>query len=162
MPKSVPEDAVKLFLKDHADLPLAASDDGRPVTPTSTSGGSRPPRPRSATLGESPDRPSTATGRCLTADTGGDPETAPVSLVECADAIAWEIVFDDAEPELPLHHPDGYFLGLVDDVDAVEGAEVFAVTPESGESRHFQEWLFTAAAPASTPPPPGDESPSPA
>lgn len=154
--ETVPEDAVKLFLKNHADLPLAASDDGVILSADFDLWRFTAPEAAFATLGEYL-IVHDSDGRCLTADTGGDPETAPVSLVECADAIAWEVEFDDANQNYRFTTPDGYFLGLADDEDAVEGAEVFAVMPESGESRHFQEWL-TAAVPAETPPPPGDES----
>ncbi|MDN3238703.1 RICIN domain-containing protein [Glycomyces tritici] len=163
--QNVPSGAVKVYLKDHPTLPLAASEDGarltadhhlwRLVAVEALQG-----------LGAY-QLVHDDSGRCLSADTGGGGETAPVFLIECADAISWELVFDP----LPSHSDfrfvtaDGYFLGLADGSDAEEGAEVLAVKPETGASRHFQEWLFEAPPvnPPSSPPPSSpapSESPS--
>jgi LPXTG-motif cell wall-anchored protein len=103
-------------------------------------------------------------GRCLSTDTSGGGETAPVLLTDCADAISWQLVYDPT----PSHRDfrfvttDGYFLGLEDDADAEEGAEVLAVNPETDTSKHFQEWLFADAPPPSDPPtdPPTSTPPS--
>lgn len=103
-------------------------------------------------------------GQCLTADTSGGAETAPVSLADCVDAITWQIVFDDrpSHSDYRFVTADGYFLGLEDDTAIEEGAEVLAIDVESGISGHSQEWWFGASSPEDTPAPDAIPSEAPA
>ncbi|GAA2133920.1 hypothetical protein GCM10009782_21620 [Glycomyces algeriensis] len=161
--QTVPAGPVKVFLKDHESLPLAASANGARLTNDHDLW-------RLVAVEAFQDLGQyqlvhDASGRCLSADTTGGDETAPVILTDCADAIGWKLVFDP----LPSHSDfrfitaDGYFLGLEDGSDAEEGAEVLAVKPETSASRHFQEWRFADAPPPSNPPssPPPSTPPSP-
>ncbi|MEU5154828.1 hypothetical protein [Glycomyces sp. NPDC021274] len=155
--QNVPAGAVKMFLKDHEDLPLAASEDGAHLT-------ADPHLWRLVAVEAFQELGRYQlvhddSGRCLSADTTGGGETAPVFLIDCADAIAWEVVFDTvpANSDFRFITADGYFLGLADGSEAEEGAEVLAVQLETGTSRHFQEWLFAAPPPGPTP----SASPSP-
>lgn len=157
----LPAEPTVVYLKDHVDIPLAWTDTGARLT---------------AAFDEWTFRSVEAlidlgnyqiihedTGQCLTTDTSGGAETVPVALADCADALTWQIVFNDA----PTHRdfrfktPDGYFLGLEDGDDAAEGAEVLAVKPESGASQHHHEWnLAVLGAPVVPEPPSPSESPS--
>jgi hypothetical protein len=113
-------------------------------------------------------------GQCLTADTSeesaaADTETAPVSLVDCADAAAWQVGFDDAasKSDFRFETAEGYFLGVEYGTDPAEGVEVSAVEPRGAKSKHFQEWMFAAppvetpSSPAPTTPPASESEPEP-
>lgn len=159
--QAVPSNAVKLFLKDHETLPLAATADGAHLTADYHLWRLVPVEAMQE-LGEY-QLVHEESGQCLTADTGGG-ETVPALLVECADAIAWEVVFDTtpANSDFRFITADDYFLGLADGSEAEEGAEILAVKPETGASRHHQEWLFAPPPPPSPPtsPPPSSPAPS--
>lgn len=157
----VPDEPVRMYLKDHPDLTLAQQNgavrlaaDGdlwtlRAVEALQDLGEYQVVRE--------------SDGKCLSADVSGGGETAPVFLADCAGADAWNVVFDDAQSNEDFRFigTDGYYLGLTDDADAVEGAEVVAVALGDGASpsRHFQEWLFAAVPPETLPPTPS-ETPS--
>ncbi|WP_198667018.1 RICIN domain-containing protein [Glycomyces dulcitolivorans] len=150
--QTLPEDPAKLFLKEHEDIPLAVQG-GAAVLSADFDLWTLRPVEAMQDLGEY-QIVQDSSGQCLTADTSGGEETVPVVLADCADALAWTTVYNDApaQQDFRFTTADGYFLGLADDASAVEGAPILAVDPESDQSRHFQEWLFA------TPPP---ESPSP-
>jgi LPXTG-motif cell wall-anchored protein len=154
--QTVPEGPVRIFLKDHEDLPLAADDTGvrlsavgdlwtlQPAEALVPLGGYRLVHDES--------------GQCLTADTSGGGETAPVALADCAGAVVWSVVYDDrtAHYDYRFATPDGYHLGLETN-DAVEGARVRTVKVDPDQTLHSQEWQF-AGGDAPTPPP--SETPS--
>jgi LPXTG-motif cell wall-anchored protein len=160
--QELPGEGAKLFLKNHEEVPLAFTDDGAVLSADHDLWGFIAVEALND-LGEY-HLQHDDTGQCLTADTAVATETIPVALADCADALAWEIVWND----VPSHNDfrfittDGYYLGLEDGADAVEGAEVQAVLPETGASRHFQEWHI-AFAPTQPPSesPSTSESPSP-
>jgi LPXTG-motif cell wall-anchored protein len=152
--EQLPSEPAQIALKEHDDLPLAWTDTGLRLSADHDEWTFRPVEAM-MDLGEHQIRHED-TGQCLTADTSGGEETVPVALADCADAIAWQVVFDDA----PFHDdfrfvaPDGHFLGLESGSDVVEGAEVKAVLETNG-SKHHQEWHLAA------PDAPPSESPSP-
>lgn len=155
--QDVPEGAVKMFLKDHEGLPLAATEDGAHLA-------ADPHLWRLVAVEALQELGQYQlvhddSGQCLSAHTTGGGATAPVFLIDCADAIAWEVVFDTvpSNSDFRFITADGYFLGLAEGSEAKEGAEVLAVHPEAGDSRHSQEWLFAAPPPGPTP----SASPSP-
>ncbi|MQM27185.1 LPXTG cell wall anchor domain-containing protein [Glycomyces albidus] len=153
----VPEEPSRLFLKDHEDIPLAVSG-GEAVLSADADLWTLRAVEALLDLGEY-QIVHDESGQCLTADTSGGEAAVPVVLADCADAVAWGVVYHD----VPSHRdfrftgPDGYFLGLLDDASAVEGAAVLAVAPETDHSLHFQEWRFAAAdAPPPTSAPPNE------
>lgn len=162
----VPEEPSRLFLKDHEDLPLAESG-GEAVLSADADLWALRPVEALHDLGEY-QIVHDATGRCLTADTSGGEVSVPAVLADCADAVAWTTVYHD----VPSHNdfrfttPDGYYLGLIDNASAVEGAPVLAVDSDRDQSKHYQEWRFAAAEepPASSAPPsesvPSSEDPT--
>lgn len=154
--QTVPEGPVAIYLKDHQDLPLDADGTGIRLSADHDLWTLRPAEAlmplgaRQIVHDE--------TGRCLTADTVGGGETAPVLLADCADAVAWELVYDDRDSHRDFRFvaPGGYHLGLEDN-GAVEGARVLAVRTDSASTLHSQEWQFAATdvpptAPPSAPP----------
>lgn len=152
----VPEGPVRMYLKDHADLPLDVDGDGVRLATEFDLWTLRAPEAL-VDLGEY-QIVHVESGRCLAADTSGGGETAPVALADCAGSEPWTVVFDDvpSNSDFRFLTPDGYFLGLEDDAEAVHGVEVMAVLPESGASRHFQEWLFAAPPDEPSTPPPSE------
>jgi LPXTG-motif cell wall-anchored protein len=155
--EQLPSEPAHVHLKGHEAIPLAWTDTGLRLTADHDAWTFQPVEAL-VDLGAYLIRHED-TGQCLTADTSGGEETVPVTLVDCADAIAWEVVFND----LPSHEdfrfvaPDGHFLGLESGSDAVEGTEVMAVLETNG-SKHFQEWRLAVVAP--TPPQSESQSPS--
>ncbi|MCD0445209.1 LPXTG cell wall anchor domain-containing protein [Glycomyces sp. A-F 0318] len=152
----IPEGPVELHLKDHPELPLDAEGGEIRLSAVHDLWTVRTPEALVPLGGHQIVHDES--GQCLTADTSGGGETAPVLLADCADALTWDVVYDD----LPSHQDfrfitaDGYYLGLESN-DAVEGARVLAVDVDSG-TLHSQEWQFAAA---DVPPPaPPSESPS--
>jgi LPXTG-motif cell wall-anchored protein len=152
--EQLPSEPAQVQLKEHEAIPLAWTDTGLRLTADHDEWTFQPVE-AFIDLGAHLIRHED-TGQCLTADTSGGEEAVPVTLADCADAIAWQAVFDGTEN----HHdfrfvaPDGHFLGLEEDTDAVEGAQVLAVLETTG-SRHSQEWRLAA------PDAPPSESPSP-
>ncbi|MEU5869968.1 LPXTG cell wall anchor domain-containing protein [Glycomyces sp. NPDC047369] len=157
----VPEGPVRMYLKDHEDLPLGQKDGAVRLTADADLWTLRAVEALQD-LGEY-QIVHEADGKCLSTDTSGGGETAPVFLADCASADAWTVVFDDAASNSDFRFitTDDYYLGLAHDADAVEGAEIVAVDLADGASpsRHFQEWLF-AAVPPETPSPTPSETPS--
>lgn len=158
----LPEGPLKLYLKEHAGTPLGETDGTPHLTADYDHWHLRPVEALQGLGGHHIVH--VDSGRCLTADTGGGEEVVPVALADCADAVAWSIVYDDrdAHQDFRLLTPDGYYLGTETDPEESEGTTVFAVRPESGESLHFQEWLLAAAPVETTPPPspsPSEEAP---
>ncbi|GAA1674490.1 hypothetical protein GCM10009830_21140 [Glycomyces endophyticus] len=172
----LPEEPAELFLKEHRNLPLDV-ENGAAVLDGDADLWTLRAVEALQDLGEY-QIVHDATGRCLTADTSGGEETVPAVLADCADAIAWTVVYNDtpSAQDLRFVTADGYFLGLADDVDPAEDVPVLAVDPESDQSRHSQEWRFAvpvsgapspspsvSAPPSETtsgPPPNGSDSPS--
>lgn len=159
--QSLPTEPAQMFLKDHVDIPLAWTDAGARLTADYDEWTFRSAETL-LDLGAYQIRHED-TGQCLTTDTTGGGAAFPVTLADCADALAWQVEFHD----IPSHKdfrfitPDGYYLGLEDGDDAVEGAEVLAVDLDTGVTKHFQEWhLEVLGAPPSERPSPSD-SPSP-
>jgi LPXTG-motif cell wall-anchored protein len=152
--EQLPSEPAQVHLKEHEAIPLAWTDTGLRLTADHDEWTFQPVEAL-IDLGAHLIRHED-TGQCLTADTSGGEETVPVTLADCADAIPWQVVFDDA----PFHDdfrfvaPDGHFLGLEEDADVVEGAAVLAVLETTG-SKHHQEWRLAA------PDAPPSESPSP-
>jgi len=156
----VPDGPVKLFLKDHPQLPMAVVD-GAPRLAADGDfwelGGEAKPM---KDLGEF-QIVHQASGQCLTADTGGGGATVPVTLVDCADAIAWTIVYDKAgHQDFRFVAAGDYLLGLRERADAVAGAEVLAVRTDPSDSMHFHEWLSESQDEATPPPGADPEDPS--
>ncbi|GAA2283706.1 hypothetical protein GCM10009853_042840 [Glycomyces scopariae] len=162
-PQTLPVEPVKLYLKEHEPIPLA-EEGGAIVLSADFDLWSFRSVEAFQEIGEF-QIVHDESGRCLTADTSGGEETEPVALADCADAITWTAEYDDRPgfDDLRFATGDGYFLGLADGVAAVQGAAVLAVEPESGNSRHFQEWLVKGEIEEPPPPtsPPPSESPSP-
>ncbi|WP_158299672.1 RICIN domain-containing protein [Glycomyces paridis] len=155
----VPEGPVRIYLKDHEGLPLAQEDGAVRLTALHDLWTLRSVEALQD-LGEY-QIVHDESGQCLSTDTSGGGETAPVFLADCGEADDWTVVYDDvpSNNDFRFISTDGYFLGLEHDADAVEGVRVEAVKPASGASRHFQEWLF-AAAPDTPSSPPPSETPS--
>lgn len=153
----VPEGAVKLYLKDHQDLPMAAAD-GKPRLASSgdlweLSGEAMQDLGEFKIVHQ-------ASGQCLAADTSGGGEAVPVSLVDCADAHTWTIVYHNpGHKDFRFVAPGDYLLGLRERSDAVKGAEVLAIHSAPGDSMHFHEWLTESGTEAT--PPPGEITPAP-
>jgi LPXTG-motif cell wall-anchored protein len=149
----LPSEPAHVHLKDHVEIPLAWTDTGLRLSAEADEWTFRPVEAL-VDLGAYLIRHE-GTGQCLTADASGGEETVPVDLVDCADALAWEVVFNDAQSHGDFRFAaDGYFLGLEKDADAVEGAAVLAVLEVTG-SKHIQEWRIAV------PDAPASESPSP-
>ncbi|HEX2144287.1 MAG TPA: hypothetical protein VHG10_07260, partial [Glycomyces sp.] len=144
--QTVPDGPVTIFLKEHEHLPLAVADGAAQLSADAALWEFRASE-AFLTVGEY-QIVHQDSGQCLTADTSGGVETAPALLADCADAIAWLVEFDTAQghKDYRFATPDGHFLGLVEDGDAVEGAEVLAVEPDMNDSLHIQEWLYTQGA----------------
>lgn len=160
--QSLPAESAKVFLKDHEDIPLAWTDGGARLTADYDAWTFQAVE---ALVDHGTYRiRHEETGQCLTADTSGGGKSAPVSLADCADAVAWNAVFDDTRghDDYRFITPDGYHLGIQDRDDAVEGAEVLAVKLRANTTKHFQEWRLAVvgAPPPSESPSPG-ESPTP-
>lgn len=157
----VPDEPVRMYLKDHPDLTLAQQNGAIRLAADGDLWTLRAVEALQD-LGEY-QIVHDGDGECLSADVSGGGETAPVFLADCADADAWTVVFDDASSNEDFRFigTDGYYLGLADGDDAVDGAEIVAVALGDGASpsRHFQEWLF-AAVPPETPSPTPSETPS--
>jgi hypothetical protein len=157
----VPDGAVRLYLKDHQNLPMAAVDGAPRLT---TQGDFWELSGDEATddlqdLGEY-QIVHHDSGQCLVADTGGGGATAPISLADCAGAHSWTIVYHDpGHKDFRFVAPGDYLLGLRERSDAVEGAEVLAVRTAPSDSMHFHEWL-TGAGTEATPPPNGTTPPN--
>jgi hypothetical protein len=147
---AVPGGALKLYLKDHQELPMAAVDG----VPRLSAGGDlwELGGEDMQDLGEY-QIIHQASGQCLTADTSGGGATVPVTLADCADAIGWTIIYHN-----PGHHDfrfvaaGDYLLGLRERADAVDGAEVLAVNSAPSDSMHFHEWLTESGSEATPPP----------
>jgi hypothetical protein len=156
----VPDGPVKLFLKDHPELPMAAADGGPRLSADGDLwelGGEAKPM---QDLGET-QIVHQATGQCLTADTSGGGATAPVTLADCATAISWTIVYDKAgHRDFRFVAAGDYLLGLRERADAVDGAEVLAVRSDPGDSMHFHEWLTESQDEATPPPNPDPVDPT--
>lgn len=150
----LPAEPATVFLKHHEEIQLAWTDTGLRLT-SEADEWSFVPVEALVDLGQYLIRHED-TGQCLTADFSGGEETVPVTLADCADALAWQAAFDDA----PFHDdyrfaaPEGHFLGLEQDADVVEGAQVHAVLETTG-SKHHQEWHLAV------PDAPPSESPTP-
>lgn len=104
------------------------------------------------------------TGRCLTAEPMSlGAETAPVALVDCADAEPWALAYDDvpAHQDYRFATDEGHYLGIEDSGEAAAGGEVLVVDRDA--SRHGQEWRFEAVPDEETPstPPPAEETTDP-
>ncbi|MEU6249788.1 LPXTG cell wall anchor domain-containing protein [Glycomyces sp. NPDC047010] len=155
----VPEGPVRMYLKDHEDLPLAQQDGAIRLTAEADLWTLRPVEALQD-LGEY-QIVHDGDGKCLSTDTSGGGETAPVFLAECSGADAWTVIFDDvpSNSDFRFITTDDYYLGLAHDADAVEGAEVVSVALGDGASpsRHFQEWLFAAVPPETPSPSPSEE-----
>lgn len=163
---AIPAEPLKLYLKDHPDLPLDADGDALRLSGDHDLWTLQriDPGPAEALidLGEYL-IVHEGTGRCLTADTASGEEVVPTVLGDCADATAWRLVFDDRTnfQDFRFTTADGYFLGLADDVQAEEGVSINAVLPETGRSHHFQEWLFALAPEDAPSTAPEEAAPSP-
>ncbi|MFB9660640.1 RICIN domain-containing protein [Glycomyces mayteni] len=155
----VPEGPVRMFLKDHQDLPLAQKDGAVRLTAEGDLWTLRAVEALQD-LGEY-QIVHESDGKCLSTDVSGGGETAPVFLAECDSADVWTVVFDDvpSNSDFRFITTDDYYLGLAHDADAVEGAEVVSVDLADGASpsRHFQEWLFAAVPPETPSPSPSEE-----
>jgi hypothetical protein len=153
----VPDGAVKLYLKDHKNLPMAALDGVPRLTAEGDLwelGGDEAMQD----LGEY-QIIHDASGQCLVADTSGGGATAPVALADCVGAHTWKIVYHNpGHQDFRFVAPGDYLLGLRERSDAVEGAEVLAVHSEPSNSMHFHEWL-TEAGTEATPPPTSETTP---
>ncbi|MDA1362119.1 RICIN domain-containing protein [Glycomyces luteolus] len=146
----VPDGGVKLFLKDHPDLPMAVVDGVPRLTDEGDLWELGGDEADMQDLGEY-QIIHRGSGQCLVADTGGG-ATAHVSLADCADAHSWTIVYDNpGHRDFRFVAPGDYLLGLHERSDAVEGAEVLAVREDPSDSMHFHEWLTESGT--ATPPP---------
>jgi hypothetical protein len=163
----VPDGAVELYLKDHPDLPLAAVDGGARLTSIGDSweieGDEALQNLCRFQIVHHESR------QCLAADTSGGGASAPVSLIDCADAHAWEVFYHNpGHRDFRFVAPNGYLLGLLERSDAVEGAEILAVRSAPSDSMHFHEWLMERSGVledtpvSSTPPPVGEAVADPA
>jgi hypothetical protein len=160
--QSLPTEPAQVFLKDHEDLPLAWTDAGARLSADYDEWTFRSVEAL-LDLGGYQIRHED-TGQCLTTDTAGGGAAFPVTLADCAEALAWQVEFHD----IPSHEdfrfitPDGYYLGLEDGDEVVEGAEVLAVDLDTGVTKHFQEWRLEVlgAPPSESPSPSGSPSPS--
>jgi hypothetical protein len=154
----VPDGGVKLFLKDHPDLPMTVADGGPRLSADGDLWELGEEAKPMQDLGET-QIVHQATGQCLTADTSGGGATVPVMLADCATAISWTIVYDKAAGHRDFRFvaPGDYLLGLRERADAVDGAEVLAVRSDPSDSLHFHEWLTESLGEA-TPPPSADPS----
>ncbi|WP_205327910.1 RICIN domain-containing protein [Glycomyces sp. YM15] len=164
----VPDGAVRLYLKDHQNLPMAAVDGAPRLTAqgdfwelSGDEGLQDPGDLRDLGEYQIIHRDS---GQCLVADTGGGGATAQVSLADCAGAHSWTIVYHDpGHKDFRFVAPGDYLLGLRERSDAVAGAEVLAVREDPSDSMHFHEWLAGAGTEATPPPneatPPNETTP---
>lgn len=154
---AVPAGPVRLYLKDHEDIPLGQQGGAARLTADGDLWTLRAVEALQD-LGEY-QVVHESDGKCLSADVSGGGETAPVLLADCAGADAWNVVFDDDPSKMDFRFigADGYYLGLAQDADAVEGAEIVAVALGDGASPsfHFQEWRF-AALPETVSPTPSE------
>lgn len=161
---AVPAGPVRMYLKDHEDIPLGQQGGAARLTADGDLWTLRAVEALQD-LGEY-QVVHESDGKCLSADVSGGGGTAPVFLADCAGASVWNVVFDDDPSKMDFRFilADGYYLGLAQDADAVEGAEIVAVALGDGASPsfHFQEWRFAALPPETTPPSetPSSEAPS--